>query len=343
MSKIRDVLKQRFFLFVSGVGFLSFLLGLLFSLFGLALLHFHLPSDLTRLTHDMIVITALIVISLLLLLGVIITRFGVMARRLNQEIIRREGAERGHLMLERALQQSQKMQAVGTLAGGIAHDFNNILFSIMGYTAMAREDLDRATLSYKNLGKVLEASERGKDLVARILMFSGQRSHHFALIQFSDVLDQALSLIRPAVRAGISIETKINVEKSFVIGDLTQLQQVLVNIITNAIHASQSHGVIRIFLDRFLVSPEFFEKHPNLKQESYFALSVQDEGVGMDDVTMARIFEPFYTTKTVGEGTGLGLSTAHGIIKEHQGDILVKSRVNQGSTFSVLLPEYIAT
>lgn len=338
---IKDVAKRKLFTFVCAVSAICFFLGVLLCLLSLTLFHHQFQLDLKHITGDIVAIALSALFLLFMLLIIILSRFALVTRRFNREVSRREEAELGQLKLERSLQQGHKMQAIGTLASGIAHDFNNILFSIMGYAELAQKELSPETRAFKNLGKVSLAAKRGRDLVSRILTFSGQRSHHFALIQLSDVLEQALSLIQPAIPPKIQIHQKISVKYSRIIGDMTQLQQVFVNILMNAVHAMGVQGKVSIRLDALILDAVLIEKYPRLKHERYFSLAIQDTGSGMDEKTLARIFEPFYTTKAVGEGTGLGLSTAHGIIEEHQGNIMVESAVGRGTTFTVLLPAYM--
>ncbi|SRR5579883_2955850 len=268
-------------------------------------------------------------------------RLQQMNEELQKEINERINAEESRQKLEIALLQGQKLQAMGTLAGGIAHDFNNILYAIVGYVEMAREDVDKESLIYTNLGKVLEATQRGRDLVARILAFSRRQHHQFEAIQLKPTIEAALALLQPTIPASVMLHFEATVDP-MILGNQTQLHQVLVNIINNAVDAMDAEGEIRIRLDRMPPGHPLLKHLPALPGQNYCKIEIKDTGHGMDPHTMKRIFEPFFTTKEVGKGTGLGLSIAHSIIKEHQGEIIVTSKLGHGTTFEILLPEYKA-
>lgn len=257
---------------------------------------------------------------------------------LKKEISERALAEETKQKLEVALLQGQKLQAMGTLAGGIAHDFNNILYAIIGYIEMAREDAPKNTLLYKNLGKVLEATHRGQELISRILAFSRRQHHHFDRINLKTTIEAALALLRPTIPASVSIHFEPT-DEAFILGNQTQIHQVLVNIINNAVDAMDGEGTINITMSHIPANNSFLKQFPEILPQNYCKLEISDTGHGMDQATMERIFEPFYTTKEVGKGTGLGLSIVHSIIKEHQGEITVKSQLGQGTRFMILLPE----
>lgn len=256
------------------------------------------------------------------------------------EMVERIHAEQTKQKLEKALLQGQKLQAIGTLAGGIAHDFNNILYAINGYVEMAREDIEKDSLVFKNLGKVLEASQRGQDLIARILAFSRRQRHDYKPIPCQQTIEGVLSLLRPTIPAGVTLIFHTMPKDSIILADQTELHQVIVNIINNAVDAMDGEGVVTLRVQRIPANDEILKQIPNTTQNEYCKIEITDIGHGMDQSTIERIFEPFYTTKEVGKGTGLGLSTVHAIIKEHQGEILVKSQLGHGTTFTLLLPEY---
>lgn len=256
---------------------------------------------------------------------------------LKNEIKDRTLAEDVKQKLEVALLQGQKLQAMGTLAGGIAHDFNNILYAIIGYAEMARDDVAKETQVHKNLGKILDATHRGQDLIARILAFSRRQHHHFDTINLKSTIEAALSLLRPTIPASVIIHFQ---PVDIVIqGNQTQIHQVLVNIINNAVDAMDGEGDIHINMSRILADDIMLKQFPDTIKQNYCKIEIIDTGHGMDQSTIERIFEPFYTTKEVGKGTGLGLSIVHSIIKEHQGEITVSSQLGRGTTFTILLPE----
>lgn len=258
---------------------------------------------------------------------------------LKKEINERMSAEEVKQKLEVALLQGQKLQAIGTLAGGIAHDFNNILYAIIGYVEMSREDVDKTTLPYKNLGKVLDAAHRGQELIARILAFSRRQHHQFNELNLTETIEAALSLLRPTIPASVSIEFDPDVDAT-ILGNQTQIHQVLVNLINNAVDAMDGEGNIVIHLSRVTKNDPLLKQFPETQGQNYCKIEVSDTGHGMDQHTMERIFEPFFTTKEVGKGTGLGLSIVHSIIKEHLGQITLISQLGHGTTFTILLPEH---
>lgn len=260
---------------------------------------------------------------------------------LKKEIAERISSEETRQSLEAALLQGQKLQAIGTLAGGIAHDFNNILYAIIGYAEMSREDVDKESITYKNLGKVLEGAHKGQELVSRILAFSRRQHHHFDEINLKSTVESALSLLRPTVPASVIINFQAHTDPDM-LGNQTQIHQVLINLINNAVDAMAEEGMITIKLEEVAENDAILQQFPSTKGKKFCKLEIIDTGQGMDASTMERIFEPFFTTKEVGKGTGLGLSIVHTIIKEHEGEITVRSKLGKGTTFIILLPIYTA-
>jgi signal transduction histidine kinase len=261
---------------------------------------------------------------------------------LTREIAERILAQETKQTLEKALLQGQKLQAIGTLAGGIAHDFNNLLYAIIGYTEMSQDDVQQDSLVHKNLGKVLEAAHRGQDLIARILAFSRRQHHPYQAVLLKSTIENVLSLLKPTIPASVMIQCDIDLADTFTIwGDQTQLHQVMVNIINNAVDAMDGEGKISIHMTRLTAGNLQLQQFPTIKAGNYCRIDISDTGQGMDQNTIERMFEPFYTTKEVGKGTGLGLATVHAIIKEHQGEIVVNSQLGHGTTFIIYLPEYI--
>jgi signal transduction histidine kinase len=228
---------------------------------------------------------------------------------------------------------------MGTLAGGIAHDFNNLLYAIIGYAEMSREDVSKDSLTYKNLGKVLDACQRGQELISRILAFSRRQHHQFEPIDLKANVEAALALLRPTIPASVIVQFQSNISPN-ILGNKTQIHQVLVNLINNAVDAMDGEGTINIELSEIKSGDPYLKQVPETLNQNYCKIDIIDTGHGMDQHTMERIFEPFFTTKEVGKGTGLGLSIVHSIIKEHQGEITVQSQLGHGTTFSILLPEH---
>lgn len=273
-----------------------------------------------------------------LLVSLTLGRSIALSDLLKREIDEHLQTEESKKTLEKALLQSQKLQAVGTLAGGIAHDFNNILYAIKGYVELAREDVAKDSVIYKNLGKVLEGTHRGQDMIARILSFSRRQHHELLPLTLNDEISGALSLLRPTIPQSVELEFKATTEGK-ILGNKTQIHQVIVNLINNAVDAMDGEGTIKLTLSPIGENetlPPQFSAFPGQK---YCKIVIKDSGQGMDAVTQARIFEPFYTTKDVGKGTGLGLSTVHSIVKEHEGEIVVTSQLGKGSTFTLFFPE----
>ncbi len=240
--------------------------------------------------------------------------------------------------LETRLVQAQKMEAIGTLAGGIAHDFNNILAAIIGYTEMAKAKLQQQDL-HPYLDRVLEASERAKNLVTQILSFSRSGSTEIRPIDMSPLIAEGLRLLRAALPSTIEIRQQISSPLPAILAHPTQIHQILINLCTNAAHAMRAHGgVIEVTLEGLAITPAMATLHPDLAPGKFVKLTVADTGSGFAPEIGKRIFDPFFTTKKPGEGTGLGLSVVYGIIKSYGGAITVQSELGKGSAFSVYLP-----
>jgi nitrogen-specific signal transduction histidine kinase/CheY-like chemotaxis protein len=254
------------------------------------------------------------------------------------DISARKQADAARAQLEAQLRESQKMQAIGTLAGGIAHDFNNILAAIMGNLALAqqRAGLDGKTLGH--LAQINKAAVRARDLVQQILAFSRRKPQRLQIQPLRPLVEDVVRLMRPLLPAGVTLDTDLAAEPLTVAVDATQLAQVVMNLCTNAWHAlADQTGHIGIGLARAVLAADTAQQlglHPG----AHAHLQVSDTGIGMDAATQARVFEPFFTTKPVGQGTGLGLSVVHGILATHHGAITVDSAPGQGCCFDVYLP-----
>jgi signal transduction histidine kinase/ActR/RegA family two-component response regulator len=240
---------------------------------------------------------------------------------------------------ERQLQQVLKIQAIGTLAGGIAHDFNNILFPIVGYTELTMDEVPEGSVAHNNLAEILKAANRARDLVQQILTFSRQSGQERKPTKVQYIIEEALKLLRASIPASIEIIHEIDEDCRPVMGDATQIHQVIMNLCTNAYQAMQDKGGrLTVSLKEVDISYEETVEKIGMQPGKHLRLAVTDEGCGMDASVLDRIFEPYYTTKEQGKGTGLGLSVIHGIVKNHRGDITVSSALGKGSTFQVYLP-----
>jgi signal transduction histidine kinase/CheY-like chemotaxis protein len=254
--------------------------------------------------------------------------------------LERKRAEAEREALEAQLRQSQRMEAIGTLAGGIAHNFNNILGAILGYGEMALAALPSGGgQPGRYVQQVMTAGQRGKALVDQILAFSRSGEHERRPLRVQPVLKEAIDLLRASLPATIQIRLSLDAEDAAVLGDPTQLQQVVVNLSANAAQAMDGRGTLEVALHTVELASERALFHGSLPAGRYVRLVVSDRGRGMDHATLERIFEPFFTTRAAGGGTGLGLSTVHGIVAEHGGSIDVKSRPGEGSVFEVFLPQ----
>ncbi|MBW1796685.1 MAG: response regulator, partial [Deltaproteobacteria bacterium] len=293
-----------------------------------------------------------------------------------EDIHERKEAEEAKVKLEVQLRQAQKMEAIGTLAGGIAHDFNNILFAIFGFVELTTSDLPEGSQGRKNLGQVLKAANRAKDLIRQVLTFSRQVEQERKPLQLQLIVKEGLKLLRATLPTTIEIRHNIDKERGYIMADPTQVHQVIMNLCTNANHAMrQNGGLLEVSLQNVNFGPPWCDRRcrqvsatkpglgqglrnadwkrdknrskiqiPNseigLAPGPYVRLSVSDTGHGMDQATMERIFDPFFTTKPVGDGTGMGLATVHGIITSHGGAITVHSELEKGTTFDVYFPRF---
>jgi signal transduction histidine kinase len=247
--------------------------------------------------------------------GAVLSAFDLTAQRI---------AERREREMERRLLHVQKLEALGTLAGGVAHDLNNTLVPILALTKLTANRLPAESRERSNLVTVMEACERARSLVQRILAFSRKQNSEKRAFDLAATVREALRMLRASLPATVQIVERVaNVPNFF--GDSSQLHQVVVNLVTNAAQAiGTAMGTITVELRQ--------------DRDAGLCLAVSDTGCGMDEATAARIFEPFFTTKDVGQGTGLGLSLVHGIVSSHGGRIKVTSRVGEGTSFEVYLP-----
>ena len=257
-----------------------------------------------------------------------------------RDITERKQAEMERLSLEAQLRQSQKLEAVGTMAGGIAHDFNNILQGLYLYSDIIKNQLKDGDEGLKlNFNHIIESSQRAKELVKQILTFSRKEDTDLRSSKIQYLLKDVLKLIRASTPTTIAISEDIDVNCGPVLCDSTQLHQVFVNLCNNAVHAlNKKGGTLSVSLKEIESHIEIESGKISESEMGVIELIVADTGQGMDAKTLELIFDPFFTTKPVGEGTGLGLSIVHGIIKDMNGQITVVSKPGQGSTFRILMP-----
>jgi signal transduction histidine kinase len=260
--------------------------------------------------------------------------------RLRNEIAEREQAEADRRQLEDQVHHDQRLRSLGTLAGGVAHEFNNVLQPMVLYLELALEDIPADSPVAKNLLHVQELANRAKGLSQQILTFSRQDSDpRFVTGSLAPVTEEAVTMIRALLPATVDLRIDIDPECSPVKCVPEQINQLLVNLCNNAFKAlSDASGRITVSLRDEDVSDELARRHPNLAAGPHVVLEVRDTGTGMDAETQERIFEPFFTTQEVGKGTGLGLSVVHGIVKRHDGEIVVESEPGKGARFGIYLP-----
>ena len=258
------------------------------------------------------------------------------------DISKRILAEKELVKAQERLQQSQKMEAIGTLAGGIAHDFNNILTAIVGYTEITQLDLPEGSKSWQNLQQVRNATSRATELVKQILTFSRQAEKEKKPVLLQTLTKEALKLLRSSIPTTIEIKESIDSNCDAILANPTQMHQILMNLCTNAYYAMRKKGgVLAVSLAEINVSPDNHIANLDLKPGKHLRLEVSDTGTGITKDKLERIFEPYFTTKSKDEGTGLGLSVVHGIVTSHGGHIIVYSEIDQGTTFHVYLPAIV--
>ena len=258
---------------------------------------------------------------------------------ISRDINERKQAEEEKKKLEAQLRQAQKMETIGALAGGIAHDFNNTLFSIIGYTDLTMDDVPEGSLAQSNLKEVLIAANRAKEMIQQILTFSRQTETEKRPVMVQSVVKETIELLKISIPTTIEIRQNIDANCKPVMADPTQIHQVVMNLATNAYHAMREKGgVLAIDVAEEEISMDDSASYTDFHSGTYIKLTVSDTGHGMDKAVMEKIFDPYFTTKPVGQGTGMGLSTIHGIVKSHGGDIKVYSEPGKGTVFHVYFP-----
>ncbi|MBD3277579.1 MAG: PAS domain S-box protein [Candidatus Aegiribacteria sp.] len=240
--------------------------------------------------------------------------------------------------LEDQLRQAQKMDAVGQLAGGVAHDFNNILQIINGYSELAESTLDKDSPAYTMLKQISEAGERAGDLVKQLLAFSRNQLIVTRVLELNKVISEHLNMLKRVIGEDIVLDFSSSSDSLYVNADPSMMGQILLNICLNARDAMSDGGEIKVVTEKAELDRQFCEAHPSSDPGEYAMISISDNGHGMEKETLSRIFEPFFSTKGITAGTGLGLSTVYGIVTQHDGAITAESQKGMGSTFRVYLP-----
>ena len=261
------------------------------------------------------------------------------------DVTPRKLSEAAHAALEIQLRESQKMEAIGTLAGGIAHDFNNIIAAILGNVNLARQDTNPASPAHESLNEIQKAASRARDLVRQILAFSRREQTQFKRTALQPIMIETGRMLRAMFPARVSVEVECAAGTPDVTADASQIQQVIINLATNAMQAMNGKpGRVLIGLDALQPDASRLAQDPALRAlhqknpEGLVHLSVSDDGRGIEKALLGRIFEPFFTTKPVGEGTGLGLAVVHGIARSHGGLVMVDSEVGIGTRFNLYFP-----
>ncbi len=247
-------------------------------------------------------------------------------------------------MLEEQLIQSQKMEAIGALAAGISHDFNNILSVIKGYAQLALMQTQKDNPLYRILGEISEAGKRAANLVQQLLAFSRKQIIEPEILDVNKLISDLEKMLKRLIGEDINLKIYLTEQVGWIMADRTQLEQILINLVVNARDAikNKEHisGIksITIETERVYLNDKYISRHPDAKEGAHVCISINDSGIGMDEETINKIFEPFFTTKKHGEGTGLGLASVYGIVKQNNGSVIVQSEPGKGTTFKIYWP-----
>lgn len=330
-----------FFLSVAGAVLFSIFLGLLIN-------YFFYDGAGNLLMLGAVVIPAIDAPIFIILLIISIKELRISREKLDQRVEERtRELESAYVQLSREIKEKKeiekkllhahKMEAIGTLAGGIAHDFNNILSSVIGFTELSLDELDKDSLIADNLQEVYAAAIRAKELVKQILIFARQSEEETKPIRIDSIVKEVLKLLRSTIPTTIEIKSKIE-SRSSVMGDPINVHQILMNLCTNAFQAMEKGGTLSVDLEDVNIDKTGLSYDKKLAAGGYIKLTVSDTGAGIPDDIIESIFEPYFTTKPVGEGTGMGLAMVHGIVKKYHGEIFVKSAIGKGTVFAIFLP-----
>jgi signal transduction histidine kinase/CheY-like chemotaxis protein len=264
--------------------------------------------------------------------------FDEMARLLALRDQEQQTAAKEKKLLLEQLSQSQRMESIGRLAGGVAHDLNNLLTPILGYADLLKREYSHNTRAVDRIDHILSASEKAKRLVQQLLSFSRKQILDMKTIDLNQVLSSFHDILRRTIRENIDIQVHLSQELYGIRADKNQLEQIIMNLAINAQDAIEGNGRIIFETAPVVLDEEYARQHVGVKPGRYFMLAVSDNGCGMDNETLNQIFEPFFTTKGVGKGSGLGLATVYGLVKQHEGNIWVYSEPGKGSIFKIYFP-----
>jgi two-component system, cell cycle sensor histidine kinase and response regulator CckA len=254
------------------------------------------------------------------------------------DITDRKRTEQDKEKLQEQLRQSQKLESVGLLAGGVAHDLNNLLQPMMGYSELLLADNTQSETARRYIQQIIKTGERARDLVLQLMAFGRKQILEIRPLKLNGVITDFSRLLRRTLREDIQIQLKLSPEIRNIRADRSQMEQILMNLAVNAQDAMPGRGTLTIETENANIDEYFASLHPGVVPGDYVRLSVSDSGIGMDADTTARVFEPFFTTKEMGKGTGLGLATVYGIVKQHGGNIWVYSEPGRGTTFKLYMP-----
>lgn len=262
----------------------------------------------------------------------------VSALSISRDITEHKKAEHDNIVLMQQLAQSQKHESIGRLAGGIAHDFNNLLTPIIGYASLLEKEFAKDSPEAQRLHNIMLASDKAKNLVQQLLSFSRNQVLEMSTLDINPLIESFQDILRRTIRENIELQLCLTPDIISISADRNQLEQIIMNLVVNAQDAISGKGLITIETALAILDDEYSQMHVGVKAGRYLMLTVSDDGGGMDKETQQHLFEPFFTTKGVGHGTGLGLSTVYGIVKQHGGSIWVYSEKGIGSTFKLYFP-----
>ena len=256
-----------------------------------------------------------------------------------EDVTEKKESEKIKLKLEEQLRQSQKMEAIGTMAGGIAHDFNNILGIVLGNAELAIDDLPEWNPASQNLKEIKKASLRAKDIVQQLLSFTRKTAQEKSVLKIQDLVKETMGLLRATIPTSVELKTNIQHDAGPIEADPTQIHQILINLCTNATHAIEDAGILEIKVSEIEIATPSIAINNELSSGSYIKLTVSDNGTGIPHDIQDKIFDPYFTTKEVGKGTGMGLAVVHCIVKNHDGAISINSEPGKGTSVNLLFPK----